>query len=366
MKRHKGIKKLAPQKYLVRIRAADPRTGKPKDIKRISSGPLEAALALQTHLAEQLAQGGPRARVTLTDYSRSWLKRRIPTLKPSTRRKYASDLTHHILPAFGDYYIDTLRPRDIAEFIATQSKTYSGATVLNRLRLLRTIAKDAQADDLTDRDFCARVKPPTCNQYTEENPNLLTPEQLNKLAQAIPPQWYPLFATLAFTGLRFGEASALTWSDFDHVGGQIFIRRSNYKGQTVQPKTCSSRRTVPMVPELGAILRKHRADMVATQHSGLSNGWVFPTQNGNLHKGAPLGPVIKHALARAGLDLTLTTHGLRRTFNNLARRVATGQVVRAIVGHSTQAMTEKYSVIALSEKQAVQASVLRLISKPTP
>ena len=359
MNRHRGIKKLKPGKYRVRARGVDPRTGKRWEIRRICRGSLQDALDMQTTLREQIVQGGPRARVTLTEYSRSWLWRRAPMLKPSTAAKYAGDLTRHILPALGDVYIDMLRPRDIAQYIAEKSKVYSGWTVTNQLRLLRTIAKDALADEVTTRDFCLRVKPPVCHVYTEDEPNCLTAEQLDRVARAIPERWYPLFATMAYTGMRWGEASALTWLDLDFKRGLIHVRRTNWRGSTNDPKTRSSRRSVPMIPELAAVLRRHRAQMMATQHPGLVDGWMFPTQRGTLHKGTPLGPVIRRALSKADVDVRLTPHGLRRTFNDLARRVADAHKVRAITGH-TEEMFEHYSVIDATEKQAVQAAVIRL------
>ena len=360
MKRHKGITKIDTRKYQVRARATDRKTGKRIDVKRICHGSLQDAEYLRQQLVELLAQGGPRHRMTLTVYSRSWLRRRIDGLKPSTAKKYASDLTLHILPALGAVYVDELRPNDVATFISEQCKTYSGWTVTNQLRLLRCMAKDALADELTTRDFCARVKPPKCNHYDEDRPNLLTGEQLGQLANQIPERWYALFATLAYTGMRWGEASGLAWHDIDFQRGTIAIRRNNWRGILTEPKTEASRRTVPMCPQLSTVLRRHRSDMMTRQHPGLAHGHVFPTQRGTLHKGAPLGPVLRQALERANIDVHLTTHGLRRTFNNLARQVAAGQIVRAIVGHSTEAMTGHYSLVGPDETQAVQAAVIRL------
>lgn len=141
----------------------------------------------------------------------------------------------------------------------------------------------------------------------------------------------------------------------------IRIRRRNWRGKLDEPKTPASRRTVPMGAELAAILRSHRAGMLASQHPGLAAGLIFPTQRGTLHKGTPMGKVIRRTLAKAGIEVHLTTHGLRRTFNDLARRVATGQVVRAIVGHTTEAMTGHYSVIGTDEKHAVQTAVIHLV-----
>ena len=56
-----------------------------------------------------------------TTYSRSWLRRRLGQNKVSTATKYAGDLTRHILLALGDAFIDALRPRDIAAFVAEQA-----------------------------------------------------------------------------------------------------------------------------------------------------------------------------------------------------------------------------------------------------
>ena len=364
MKRYKGISKLDPRKYRVRVRGTNPRTGKRQDLKRICHGSLQDALWMQEQLNEQLAQGGPRARMTLTDYSRSWLRRRLQHLKPSTASKYAGDLTRHILPALGEVYLDALRPRDVAAFVAEQCKQYSGWTVTNQLRLLRCIAKDALADELTSRDFCARVKPPKCRGYDEDRPNLLTAEQLGRVLQAMPERWFALFATLAYTGMRWGEVSGLTWDDIDFARGVVHIRHNNWRGLLGEPKTPASRRNVPMCADLAHVLRKHRQQMIASQHPGLTAGYVFPTQRGTLHKGNPLGAVIRRALAKAGVDVYLTTHGLRRTFNDLARRVAAGQVVMAIVGHTTQAMNGHYSMIDTREKHAVQAAVIELATLP--
>ena len=101
--------------------------------------------------------------------------------------------------------------------------------------------------------------------------------------------------------------------------------------------------------------------MVAARHPGLAAGWIFPTERGTLHKGTPLGKVLQQAVDRAGLKLRLTPHGLRRTFNDLARRVASSMVVRAITGHVTETMTEHYSVIDAGEKKAVQDAVVALV-----
>ena len=56
-----------------------------------------------------------------------------------------------------------------------------------------------------------------------------------------------------------------------------------------------------------------------------------------------------------------SSHGLRRTANDLLRRLAAGEVVRAITGHVTPAMTEHYSHVDVGEKRAAAEGMLRLV-----
>ena len=364
MKRHKGITKLGRQKYRVRVRATDPRTGAELEAKRVVKGTLEHARTIQKEMAEELANDDPRERIKLAEYVGHWLEHRQATVKPSTSAKYANDLRLHILPALGGLYVDSIRPRDVKAFVTRQLRSSAGWSVANRLRLLRTIAKDALAEGLTALDFCARVRPPRVSKYTEDEPNLLTAVQLDQVAKVIPLRWYPLFATMAFTGLRWGEVSGLQWSDVDPVTGVIRVRRNNWKGTITSLKTEGSARSVPMAETLAGILDGHRADMEAAGHPGLAAGWIFPTALGTLHKGTPLRNVLRRAVTTTGLEIRLTPHGLRRTFNDLARRVASSMVVRAITGHVTPAMTEHYSVIDAGEKKAVQDAVVALVEGP--
>jgi hypothetical protein len=57
----------------------------------------------------------------------------------------------------------------------------------------------------------------------------------------------------------------------------------------------------------------------------------------------------------------ITPHGLRYTFNHLAKRLTERDVVRAITGHVTEAMTTHYDWIDLDEKRAAVTGVARLL-----
>src|SRR5215510_4440501 len=42
-------------------------------------------------------------------------------------------------------------------------------------------------------------------------------------------EWYPLAAAMAWTGLRFGEATALEWDDLDEQQNIIRVRRAQWR-----------------------------------------------------------------------------------------------------------------------------------------
>jgi hypothetical protein len=78
------------------------------------------------------------------------MRGKIPTLKPSTRDKYAVTLDQHILPALGDYYVDAITPDDVLRWRDAQRG--KARTVNSRLRVLRTLLRDAQAQLGLPRD----------------------------------------------------------------------------------------------------------------------------------------------------------------------------------------------------------------------
>ena len=218
--------------------------------------------------------------------------------------------------------------------------------------------------DLT-RDCSARISFPDAEE--REEANALTPEELSKFLDAmrtIYPRNYALTATLAFTGLRFCHASGLKWEDVDEEKGVLRIVRKNIRGR-VGPVSRRKRapREYPLVPELATILREHRHLMLQEQAPGIAAGWVFPSTAGTLRCPGSLWKAWQGCLRAIGLDVRFTVHGLRRTFNDLARRAgADGIVIRSLTGHVTEKMREHYSTVALEEKRQTAADVVQLVA----
>ena len=236
-------------------------------------------------------------------------------------------------------------------------------TANNCLRMLRMVMGDAVSDFELARNPTARVRSHPRRQVGDSECNSLEAEELGRVLTCFREterDYYTLALTLALTALRFGEATALKWSDIDEGAGLIRVERAQWNGIVSTTKT-GIIRTVPLVPELAEELRAHRTRQLAEQSAGLGEGWVFATEEGKLLPRAAMRWALGRVLKRVGITRRFTRHGFRFTFNNLSRRVAGEIVTRSITGHVTQAMTEHYSHVGRDEKLAAAGSIVRMV-----
>jgi integrase len=180
----------------------------------------------------------------------------------------------------------------------------------------------------------------------------LTPEQIDALVQAAPQravqEWrrtHPnasaehlealrvegiyrgrVYLTLAYTGLRVGELSALTWAELDLTPGQEIA--------AVEARKQKSRDDALVVlhPMLAEMLRRHRQECSAAA----TRAGRGPTRNGDrvFRVSSSLLRWLKLDAKWAGIGLTdargrsTTVHGIRAGFNTTLRRNATDPSLR--------------------------------------
>ena len=141
-----GIKTLGKNKFLVRVTRKEKRTGLTVNRKQIVDGTPEDAERVREELrAELKSTADKRPRTRLRDYLVSWLERRANNkeLRDTTVRKYGYGIQHVIDSRLGDIYMDALTREDVKDFIAARIAAVGikgGNTVLNELRMLRTVA----------------------------------------------------------------------------------------------------------------------------------------------------------------------------------------------------------------------------------
>lgn len=377
--------------HVVRTRVRDPRTGREVERSRLVPGSLRDALKAQAEMRSEVRERGVVHRTRLADYAQSWLARKSVGLSAMTLDRYAISLDDHILPELGEWYVDAITPdacvewrdRAAAKTYTTKerdaetgearevARTYGARTVNGWLRVLRTVLADACVELRVGVSPASRVRAlPEPPAYDDEDPNILSPDELGALLvslREVAPTFYPLLALMGMTGLRASEATALKWSDLD--GSVIAVQRSAVRGH-VRERTKTARvRRVPLAPMLVELLQEQRARLeeVARAES-VRRGqivappeWMFPSDVGTPRYATTLAKPLQRALADAKIARRFTPHGLRRTLNDVLRFVASADVQKAITGHSTEKMREHYAHVRVEDRAAAIARVADVV-----
>ena len=95
------------------------------------------------------------------------------------------------------------------------------------------------------------------------------------------PRYYPLFFTLAGTGIRLGEAIGLEWSGLDVLSREIHIVQTRSSGKDDTPKSGHGR-TVDLSVSLAEMLVRLE---IERKTETLKNGWARRAALGILHEG---------------------------------------------------------------------------------
>lgn len=365
--KYPGVQRLREGRYRVRVKALDPKTGRTKDVIRIVEAKSTAeASAMRDDLrrAIETEANGVRARVRLADAATSWMRTKMPALRVSTRRTYADVIDLHVVPRLGDHFVDAITPDDVALWRDAQDCAPVSAN--GRLRVLRQLLADV-THDIGIRNPAARV--PSLRVPKNRKRKGLEAHELRALLAALQsgyPQWYTITLTLALTAQRWGAVAALEWSQVDEARGVIVFDRAHVRGVVDDQKT-GAIVEAPLVPILRAALVEHRRAQLEAQAPWLGRGIVFPSTTGTLMQPSSLRKPLAAACRKAGVPV-ISPHGLRYTFNHLAKRVTTGDVARSITGHVTEEMTMHYDWIGAREKERAVGKVAALIhpiTRPT-
>ena len=284
-------------------------------------------------------------------------------LAPTTYKRYCRMLETRILPYFGHFYINKIRPTDIMKFYdllekdtqlvrkkgnngSKTKKPLSGKTILEHHRLLRAMLHRAVYWQLIVSNPAERVQPPRAKKpkrrsYDDEQTKILL-ENLEKLTVEDTKYKVAIILTI-FTGVRLGELMGLEWQDVDFRNGIISINRSSqYLSDmgvfTKVPKTESSIREIAIPEFIISLLEEYKL-WYEEQKSLYGELWTNSDRLFVQADGKPMHPssiskwFVKY-VGTIGLPV-INFHGLRHT--NASLLVAQNidiAVVSARLGHA--------------------------------
>lgn len=315
-------------------------------------------------------------------------------LAPTTYKRYCRMLETRLLPYFGHFYINKIRPTDIMKFYDllekdTQlvrksgnngektKKPLSGKTILEHHRLLRAMLHKAVYWQLIVANPAERVQAPKARKpkrrsYDDEQTKILL-ENLELLSIEDTKYKVAIILTI-FTGVRLGELMGLEWQDVDFKNRIISINRSSqYLSDmgvfTKTPKTESSIREIAIPEFIISLLEEYKL-WYEEQKSIYGELW---TNSGRLFVQADGKPMHPSSISKwfvryvstIGLPV-INFHGLRHTNASLlvAQNVDIA-VVSARLGHAQISTTLDFYVHPLLSHNRKAGYVLENLLLPT-
>lgn len=352
-------------KYKFREQYMDPLTGKNKTV----SVTLDKNTATTRRLAlEELTKKinqkkgclGNVDSLTLSDLVAKYEKYQRSTLKPSTYRRnhFACVTIQNILGS--DVLVNRLTAQYIKEKFLDSGKAPSTLNEL-RIRFSALIRWGYQNDYIHDVSFLDKFKPfPDIPHRNKIQDKYLESDELRTLLSAMGSCWHWKYLTefLALSGLRFGEAAALTSSDIDFEQSVIHVTKTYDHNNriTTSTKTQCSCRDVYIQPELEKLLRKISLYMkIQRMEHGYTNDedLFFCMTNGKHINHSAYEKYLRETSQKA-LGRRITPHTLRHTHASLllengvdiytiSRRLGheNSKVTREIYLHVTEKLQEK-------------------------
>lgn len=291
----------------------------------------------------------------LRDFAAQWLERRgdVRTVEDDRAR-----LELHVLPELGEKRLDAIATADMLDLLATlRAKTSARGAALSKNSIRNiwanvvTLMKEARARGYCDRNPCDDVpeslRPRKAKRH-EVQRGYFTESDVERLISdtRIPEDRRAFYALMLLGGFRFGEASGLTWADYQRDAkplGHIRLTRqwndaegcyTGLKGKRNEP---GPPRDVPVHPTLAKVLAAWKLDGFAFYlgRAARADDPIVPSRRGQNRTTRLSLRRLREDCERIGIT-PRTQHECRNTFATLAQAHGAGEAwVRRITHNAS-------------------------------
>lgn len=310
------------------------------------------------------------ASATVGHLGEAWLRDREGVLKPSSYLPLVSAWQKHVEPRWGARTVGSIRHSEVQTWISelattatgkakddAPARTASSTTVRRAHGVLAGILDVAVRDRRLARNVARDVDLPA--KGTTKPRVYLSHKQVQQLADTAPPQHATLVLFLAYTGLRWGEATGLRVRHVDALRRRVKVEENAVLVAGLihvgTPKTHRSR-SVPY-PEFLALPIAKLAEGKSRDDLLFGDGKIhvkLPASRNGWFTGA-----VARVRAADRAFPRITPHDLRHTAASLA--VQAGAHVKAVqrmLGHASAAMTlDTYADLFDDDLDAVAAAL---------
>lgn len=276
------------------------------------------------------------SRITIDELGEAWLRAQTH-LKPSSFHVLDTAWRIHVQPVWGARRVGEIQHSEVQDWVSRLSSRKGATVVIRAFGVLAGIIDRAVKDRRLPLNVARGVNLPRKGKKLR---SYLTHDQVQNLAHEAGPH-RALVLTLAYTGIRWGEAVGLRANSLDLGRRRVLVRENavNVAGKIIPgtPKSHESR-SVPFPDFLTELLLEQcegKAIDALVFGDGVTHmptpthgdGWFAGARN-RAHEADPSFP------------LALTLHDLRHTAASLA--ISAGANVKAVqrmLGHASAAMT---------------------------
>jgi len=282
----------------------------------------------------------PDAKMSFNELTEWYLK--LESVKALARYSILKINLNSFNEIFGDTIVNRLKPVDLENYQAKRkAQGQADSYVDQQIAMAKAMVNKAFDNDLVGGDVVKvfkRVKK-LLKGDSNARDRVLSPDEFQKLMNALPTHTGAIVATGYYGGMRKGEVLNLTWDHVDLKGRIIRLKASETKDREA--------REIPICDALYEILR--------SIPKAIHDNHVF------LFKGKPIGD-IRTALRRACIDAGIpygrnqengfVFHDTRHCFNtNMRKSGVPESVIMKITGHSTREMFLRYDTVDEADKR---------------
>lgn len=332
----------------------DPGTG--KQIQRSITGKTQKEVAQKLKEVLSALDAGTYIapnKMTVSEWLSEWSQQYIKNVKDSTRSAYMTIINTHLLPNIGAIRLDELTTPTIQRLYNSLGEPngnrdgISAKTIKNVHGVLHKALHQAMLNgNIRNNPTDAAVLPRI--EKTQIHP--MDEYQISSFLKAIRGhQFEKLYITMLFTGLREGEALALTWNCVSFVNGSITVDKQlqlvrGSKGQYRLVATKNSKvRTIHVAQYVLDILRDIKREQ---EHNREIYGpplektpYVFCTPMGEHYKPNTVYKNFKAVVRNLGYD-HIRLHDLRHSY--AVASIRSGDDIKTVqdnLGHATASFT---------------------------
>ena len=310
----------------------------PKGERRRRANEIVAASGVNDPQAFIDASVGTTFREQAKGFLNHSMNRKRNPVKPATMQSWQNCVDKWLNPNLGDTPLASINNSTVKGLVAKMHEAElapkSIANYVGLVKLVVASALDKDGEQLFPRKWNHEfIDLPIVEKQHQPT---FTPETMTAIVQQTYGLFRVLFALLAGSGLRIGEALGLEVKHLSENCQTITVEQSCWEGDIQAPKTKNAYRQVDISSELAKLLKSY----IAGRQIGLlfANKAGRPLSQTNL-LGRSLHPILEELkVAKAGF------HAMRRFRTTwLRKQRAPEDLIKFWLGHAEQSVTDGYS-----------------------